>query len=582
MEGAKSAFQTPITISEAIDNINRKRYILPSIQREFIWEPDQITKLFDSLMRGYPIGSFLLWGLEKDKIKDYQFYEFITHFHERDLRHNPKANVTGEQNVTAVLDGQQRLTALFIGLKGTYAYKTPFKKESSYGAYPTRKFYLNLLSKASDDELELLYDFKFLTPLEAQKRDDNTFWFEVSKVLEFTSLRDVYNYLREKSIIEAKFADECLCNLYQVVQEKRIINYYLETSQNLEKVLNIFIRVNSGGTILSYSDLLLSIATAQWKTRDAREEIIKFVEDLNIIRNGFKFNKDFVLKSCLVLSDFNQIAFKVENFNRANMELIEQNWDRITKAIHIAVDLVASFGYGGETLTSNNAIIPIAYYILKKGNPESFILSTNYKDDREKIGKWLKCSLLKRSFSGQPDNVLNPITKVIQENSDVFPIDAIVERFKGTNKSLKFTEEDLESLLSYKYNEAYSFSVLSLLYPTLDYRNQFHKDHIHPRSFFKKSELRKKGIPDWQHERFLENADCIGNLQLMEGLPNEEKNNTDFKEWLERTYSNVNERKEVMKKNYIPENVDLSFTNFHKFLDARNKLILEKLRETLS
>ena len=232
-------------------------------------------------------------------------------------------------------------------------------------------------------------------------------------------------------------------------------------------------------------------------------------------------------------------------------------------------------------MTSNNAIIPIAYYILKKGNPESFILSINYKDDREKIDQWLKCSLLKRSFSGQPDNVLNPITKVIQENTDAFPIDQIVERFKGTNKSLKFTEEDLESLLTYKYNEAYSFSVLSLLYPTLDYRNQFHKDHIHPKSFFKKSELRKKGIPDWQHERFIENVDYIGNLQLMEGLPNEEKNNTDFKEWLENTYPNINERKEVMRNNYIPENIDFSFRNFPMFIEERNKLILNALRKIL-
>ena len=71
-----------------------------------------------------------------------------------------------------------------------------------------------------------------------------------------------------------------------------------------------------------------------------------------------------MLKTALVLSDFTDIAFKVDNFNKQNMIKIENNWDNIKKAIKQAVLLVSSFGYSGETLTSNNALIPIAYYIL--------------------------------------------------------------------------------------------------------------------------------------------------------------------------------------------------------------------------
>jgi len=95
---AKSAFQTPLTIKEAIENIHRKKFLLPAIQRELVWEPEQIIKLFDSLMRDYPIGSCLFWNINKDRIKDFQFYEFIRNYHERDSRHNPKANVTGEES----------------------------------------------------------------------------------------------------------------------------------------------------------------------------------------------------------------------------------------------------------------------------------------------------------------------------------------------------------------------------------------------------------------------------------------------------------------------------------------------------
>jgi len=261
MDLKKSAFQTPITIKETIESLHRKRYLLPAIQREFVWDPEQIIRLFDSLMRGYTISSFLFWNVNKTKVGEFQFYEFIREYHERDNTHNPKANVTGEEEVTAILDGQQRLTALYIGLKGSYAYKIPWKRWDNDDAFPTRKLYLNLVAKAED--FDLLYDFRFLTAEEASVKKEDEFWLEVGDIVKFESLRDINKYMRDNDLIESEFAEECLFKLYESINESRVINYYLETSQELDKVLNIFIRVNSGGTELSYSDLLLSIATAQ-------------------------------------------------------------------------------------------------------------------------------------------------------------------------------------------------------------------------------------------------------------------------------------------------------------------------------
>ena len=77
-------------IKDVIESINRRKYLLPAIQREFVWDETQIFRLFDSLMRDYPIGSFLFWNLEKQKIRDFQFYEFVKDYHERDNTHNPK------------------------------------------------------------------------------------------------------------------------------------------------------------------------------------------------------------------------------------------------------------------------------------------------------------------------------------------------------------------------------------------------------------------------------------------------------------------------------------------------------------
>lgn len=97
-------------------------------------------------------------------------------------------------------------------------------------------------------------------------------------------------------------------NVHAIVHNNQLINYYLEKSTDIEKVLNIFIRVNNGGTKLNYTDLLLSIAIAQWEKRDARQETNKFVDEINKIGNGFDFNKDVLLKACLVLSDFNNMV----------------------------------------------------------------------------------------------------------------------------------------------------------------------------------------------------------------------------------------------------------------------------------
>ena len=140
------AFVEPITIKEAIDSIHKKQYLLPAIQREFVWSTYQIERLFDSLMRDYPISSFLFWQVDKKNIENYQFYEFVREYHERDNTHNPKANIHGESGVTAILDGQQRLTSLYIGLKGTYAYKLSRKRWDNDSAFPKRRLYLNLLS----------------------------------------------------------------------------------------------------------------------------------------------------------------------------------------------------------------------------------------------------------------------------------------------------------------------------------------------------------------------------------------------------------------------------------------------------
>ncbi|GAA7593968.1 hypothetical protein HpBHB49_10860 [Helicobacter pylori] len=125
------------SIKEVVDELN-VRYFLPNIQREYMWlkkaDEKKIEQLFDSILRGYPIGSFLFWKLQKEDIAksdeqdenklNFQLYQFITNYDER-KPHNEKMRIEqiARDDLSIVLDGQQRLTSLYIGLKGTRTLK---------------------------------------------------------------------------------------------------------------------------------------------------------------------------------------------------------------------------------------------------------------------------------------------------------------------------------------------------------------------------------------------------------------------------------------------------------------------------
>jgi hypothetical protein len=432
----------------------------------------------------------------------------------------------------------------------------------------------------------MLFNFDFKSEEEVAESDGEAFWYKVGDILKIEDLAGINDFLLEKNLMtgvpkeKAKFANKTLHKLWQVVHEEKVVNYFLEKDESLDKVLNIFVRLNSGGTKLSYSDLLLSIAAAQWKTKDAREEIIECVDDLNQTGSGFDFDKDFVLKSCLVLGNFRDIAFKVDNFNKGNMLKIEEQWDEITTALELAVTLLSGFGYHRDTLTANYAMIPIAYYLKQKGLPKHFHVAAKFTEDRKRIHRWLILSLVKRVFGGTPDTVLRPIREVLREHNDAFPLDEIIDKFKGTNKSLVFSEDDLENMLEYRYQQGYTFSTLALLYSNLDYRNTFHIDHIHSRSRFARAKLLKHDVAAEQIEFYMESVDLLANLQLLEGVPNQEKKDTPFETWLAKTFPSKSERSDYFARHYIPY-VKPELANFPEFYDQRRSAIKKKLAEIL-
>lgn len=579
------AYETPLTIAEIVNDISANKYVLPWIQREFVWSTSQIERLFDSIMQEYPIGTFLFWELTNEQTTKYTFYSFIQNYHEKNARHNPRINLAGNPNAMAVLDGQQRLTSIYIGLTGTYAYRTPRKQWKNDSAFLERRLFLNIVEPAKNETDE--YEFLFLTDDEAVN-DSEHYWFPVGDILSMPEIGDATQYAVANIMYsdiyvkeQGLFAIKTLSKLHNVIHKQQSVNYYRVKDKELDTVLQIFIRVNSGGTVLSYSDLLLSIASAQWAELDARKEITDFVEEINSIGYGFNVNKDFVLKASLVLSDFRDIAFKVDNFNKKNMLKIEQNWQTIKKSVSQAFHLVASFGFSRDNLTSNNAVIPIAYYLMTIGNPPSFVTSTATVSNREEIKKWLSLSLLKKAFSGQPDSILRPIREIIKKNGkNDFPIDEIVDELRGGNKTLIFTDDDIENLLDRKYGQPDTRTILMFLYQSLNYSNRFDIDHIYPKSKFTKSVLEKNGVSPDRVAFCMEHVNDLSNLQLLATIPNIEKQDKNFDDWFAYICPTDSKKTQYRTDNYLPE-MDYTFVNFERFIEERRQQLKRKLTEML-
>ncbi|RXN48749.1 DUF262 domain-containing protein, partial [Enterococcus faecalis] len=576
------------TIKNLIKKIDNNEYVLPALQREFVWKPEQIERLFDSIMKGYPIGSFLFWNVQNENINKYEFYNILKEYHQRDARHNTKINISHKDSVTAILDGQQRITSIYIALKGTYSYKIKGAWKNNDNAYPSRQLYLNIVSPNLDTNKDVQFDFRFLTNEEAEDFTEDTLWYPVSDILQFevgemftviARYQELYrkNFPNE-SVEKTSYIMNSLGTLHQMM-EKDILAYYEENSQEIDKVLDIFIRMNSGGTTLTYSDLLLSLATAKWQNLNAREEIYSLVDELNMIGNGFNFNKDNILKAALVLTDKKNIKFRASNFDKQTTNLIETNWEKTKKAISLAVNLLSNFGFNGDTLIANSVIIPVVYYLYKIDCPNNYLEADRYLNDRNKIKYFVQISLLKRIFGGTPDSILLKMRENMQDLSEGFPLSKLL-KVRDTNKSLILTDEDIDYLLDTKIGK-YSFTLLSVIFPAIDLKNKFHQDHIFPSSKYKnKKNLREIGYSEEEITFIVEHIDTIVNLQLLEGIPNTEKNNKYFDDWVLKRYNSNEDLPYSLNRNLL--NKVYKKNEFIQMYTDRKEELRKRLLQNLS
>ena len=565
-------YQQGGTIKEALDSIASREYVLPAIQREFVWSTEQICALFDSLMQGYPFGEFLFWRIAPESSAEYRYYDFVREYHQRDAPHCPDLGILPNRALTAVLDGQQRLTAFNIGLRGKMAVKRPYKWWSNPDAFPWRVLALDLLAATERDEEGNVYTFDFIDE-DKIGRQGERLWFKVSDILTMQSGPGMFDWIRNRILDsdQQSLAFHTLDRLYRVIHVEPTVAYYEERNQDIEHVLNIFIRRNSGGTVLAYSDLLLSIAVSQWENLDARKEVHQLVDDLNRIGPGFDLSKDFVLKAGLMLTDIASVGFEVRNFTHDNMAILEKNWPRIRDALSTTVQLVASFGFDSRSIRASSALLPIAYYLYQQGSPSGFATHNKYGEDREAIRGWLTRSILKASgiWGSGLDTLLTALRAVLRgSDNGYFPVEEMQRVMAQRGKSLDFSPEEVEDLADMGIGDRRVFALLALLYPFINLRDHhFHIDHVFPKSRFTRARLRAAGVGDEQIDSFSDCADRVANLQLLEGAINNEKRAKMPSEWLRERFAGDQQRQNYCDRHLL-DDVTQEISEFYGVLQG--------------
>ncbi len=523
---------------------------LPNIQRPFVWSEEQICRLFDSILREYPIGTLLIWNTHST----IRHRKFIDNW-KNTLRLSDFYVPENTKKKCLVLDGQQRLQSLFIGLCGSFEGK---------------ELCFNVLSGEVAAPDDVKYRFKFL--------DLATIVFPWVKFkdLVFTTRkkREVLDGLktaagRALSNAETNKLDDHLDLVDRTFKMDEAVTYQeLDSIDNPalyteDDVVEVFIRANSGGTKLGKSDLLFSLLSASWEVADKRMEDL--LESLN--SHGFAFDRDFVLKTCLVLLG-QGARYEVVKFRKVGVrEDIEAKWDDVAKAIQDVLDFIR-----GKTFIQCDKALP-TYLVLVPLIYVRYHFSDAWKIAKDMDSYLLRCSLA-GAFGGVPDNLLDALVKKLAELKE-FSIDEGFGVIRSQGRSLELTEDRF-------WEMGYGSKTIHLLF-NLWYRDFNHTpaydnnlpqvDHIFPQSALKNVKVLNPETGRMVMRYDIAERNQLANCMLLSKEENGAggKGDTLPEEWF------AGKDTDYLEKHLIPADPALwKMNRFEDFIRERKKLIRER------
>jgi hypothetical protein len=555
--------------------------------------------LFDSILNDYPIGTFLIWEIQQKNVSKFHFYEINNEYDfDEGKWQKQRTHATAFPELWALLDGQQRLTSISIGLQGAYTH-------SSRGKKIKRKLYFSLFERSGEEDYR---SFRFFTEGDHLK-DKNNIWISASL---FVNELEVFQKVLPMQIEDYSIIEELItaCIDYKSASIKSLwegwtskneylrigtrihqfahkiakpdaFSYYLISNNiDLDICNEIFVRINSGGVKLSKADLLFSTVVSEWETgREKIDELIKEVKKI-----GFEIDSDFVMRTCLYLT-YSKILFKVDTFNKTTIDKIISSFNSTEEKTGIYDIVIQTFqflkmklGLTDKMLKSTNVVIPVIHHLFHGGKLGD--------ESVEEVQKFIYISLLQKTFGSHGDTLLGDLRKGVSLNDSfqlkntAFSYTKIISKIGEVTKRYLYNVNVAwaEKLLTTKYGSD-AWLILSLIFGSLRYEYQsYDQDHLHP-----KSKFTKKNYPG-DLKAIADKIDAIPNLTF--STPDE--NRLDKKAHTLKAY--VGEILPVRNPewlaqyrifNKIDENSSLELAEFLNFFETRRQKMLDILVDKL-
>ncbi len=537
------------TIQKVLKSIHEKQILLPAIQRDYVWDEEQVACLLDSIIKGFPIGNFLFW--EKNAKIAYEFRRD----YDPDCIENTSASPSDVKNADyLVLDGQQRLTSLYISFYGSYISSKRRKSNYVYFNFSTREFEL------MDEEDERLNDMK---------------WVKTSLITSYKTIKSFKSNLESNSLVKgisfSQSERKNLEQLYEAFANYELSYFVIPKKESLPNVLDIFVRVNSGGEVLSKTDLLFSSIINDWE--EGRKSVKNTIEEVRKkLGKSPKIDTDFVIKCVLYMSSDVDVKLKIENIQE-HIDEIKVDWDGKIEAVKNMADFVYKMGFHDDIIVSYNALLPLAYWIYKS--------KKRYKKQEPLMRMFFILAQLKQLFGSGSDATLTKIRDIL--NMAISSKKDFPEKKLRDSCGLNCNAKDVDTWLkfSYRNKKSYAQLVLALLQPKLNFaESKFHLDHLHPQVFFKTGRKCKiTYLSDDEQKKWETMSNMVPNLQLLLGDENQSKKDMALNDWVVENKKQIQFVPSIQKKD---ARTYFAINNFKTFFKDRENEMRKSLMNVLN
>lgn len=550
-----------ISILEAMENIKAGKYVMPAFQRQYVWSMDKIEKLWDSIMQGYPISTFLFWHIDDNNVSwDTYFCDFMSEIRFDSSKKADNVNYelrTVDTTIasTAILDGQQRLTSLYISLFGETGIRQKHQRRNNSGKICT-KLLLELDKNKIDiqDEFNIKkYDIKFTDKVMKMSPTQ----FEIKHILndKYKNIETRSNAIEQAIAIiptdSKDYARNLLNTLCVKVFDEKLIRYTEIFDMQSDDALEMFVRFNNGGVSLKKSEITMSILEAYWPS--AKTEFGRLL-------NGkyWGFDTDFIIRCALMI--YGDVI--KSNINKQVASDLKNQWQDFKLALKNTADVLESLNIDISRFTNSwNAIIPIVFYV--------YFNPGDYMKCIDGIRAYLHRAIFFTFFKSGTTSKL----QIMKNNIIAYGYEISIDMLNQINE-LKVTDAKIEELMFYEKGSRIAGEVL--YYTNKEWLTKgvrYEQDHLHPYDRFDATQPYGISMIQWAQWRKIRNQ--LPNLQYLEGRPNASKQNMSLQSYYDDM---TNEQQTIFMKNSMIPNVSLDISNFGNFFEERRKLLIEKIK----